>query len=129
MSDVPQFIRYRPKPNGLEHAGAIDLSPLRYGQSVPPPLPLDLLGHPAPWIARAAEAANSPADYVATSLLAAASGAIGNARWAKAWDGWAEPASLWWGAIGEPSSGKSPAASQRRAISAQVIASPLPLIA
>ena len=62
------------------------------------------------WIASAAEAASCPADYVAAPLLAAASALIGNARWAQATPGWAEPPHLWLGAIGDSGSGKSPGA-------------------
>ncbi len=89
---------------------AIDLSPLRDGRSEPPTLPIDLFGAWSDWIERAAEAANAPADYVAASLLAGAAGVIGNSRWAEAWHGWSEPPTLWIGAVGDPSSGKSPSA-------------------
>jgi putative DNA primase/helicase len=88
----------------------IDLSPLRHGRAKPPALPIDLLGSWADWINQAAEAANAPSDYVVAALLAAASGAIGNARWAEAWEGWSEPPALWIAAVGDPSSGKSPSA-------------------
>ncbi len=102
---------YVPPKNGAGDAVAdIDLSPLRDGQIVPPRLPLELLGPIAPWIEDASEAANSPADYVTASLLGAASGAIGNSRWAKGWGTWVEPPVQWWAAVGKPSSGKSPAA-------------------
>lgn len=87
-----------------------DLSILREGGSPPPAFPLASLGPWENWIKAAAEAANAPPDYVAGALLAAASAAIGNARWAEAWPGWAEPPILWVAALGKPSSSKSPAA-------------------
>ena len=74
-----------------------------------PALPLHLFG--PVWAARIREAAaakNCPPDYVAVGLLVSASGVIGNARWASPWDGWKEPPFLWAGAVGFPSSGKSP---------------------
>ncbi|HWX50542.1 MAG TPA: DUF3987 domain-containing protein [Roseomonas sp.] len=76
-----------------------------------PAFPLQTLGpfwgH---WCATAAEGANAPPDYVTLPLLVAASALIGNARWAQAWPGWAEPPILWGGSVGNPSSGKSPGA-------------------
>lgn len=77
-----------------------------------PDLPLDVFGRFwGPWIARTAEGANAPPDYVAMPLLATASALIGNARWAHAWGTWAEPPALWCGSVGNPSSGKSSGAS------------------
>lgn len=87
-----------------------DLSILREGGSPPPTFPLSSMGAWQDWIKIAAEAANAPPDYVAGALLAAASAVIGNARWAEAWPGWAEPPILWVAALGKPSSSKSPAA-------------------
>ena len=75
----------------------------------PPALPLALLG--TVWPARieaAAEGKNAPADYVLLGLLATASACIGNSRWASPWPSWREPPFLWFGAVGNPSSGKSP---------------------
>lgn len=88
----------------------IDLSPLRDGRGEAPALPLDLFGSWSDWVERAAEAANAPADYVVAALLAGASAAIGNSRWGEPWPGWSEPPTLWIGAVGDPSSGKSPSA-------------------
>ena len=76
-----------------------------------PPIPLDSFGPWwAPWIACTAAGANAPPDYTAAPLLAAASALIGNARWARGWQGWFEPPSLWCASVGNPSSGKSPGA-------------------
>jgi hypothetical protein len=62
------------------------------------------------WISTAAEAAACPSDYVAAPLLATVSALIGNARWAQATPGWAEPPHLWIGAVGASGNGKSPGA-------------------
>ena len=76
-----------------------------------PSLPLDAFGPWwAGWITQAAAGANAPPDYVVAPLLAAASALIGNARWARGWDGWREPPVLWCASVGNPSSGKSPGA-------------------
>ena len=77
----------------------------------PPSLPLAVFGPGwGEWIQQAAVAANAPADYVATSLLAVAGSLVGNARWGQAWNGWSEPSVLWCGLVGEPSASKTPAA-------------------
>lgn len=51
--------------------------------------------------------ASQTADYAALPLLSLASALLGNARWAVAWRGWAEPPVLWCASVGNPSSGKS----------------------
>ena len=74
-----------------------------------PAFPAALLG--PVWARRvdeAAEAKNSPPDYVAAGLLAGAAACVGNARWAAPWPGWSEPPFLWIGCVGNPSSGKTP---------------------
>ena len=74
-----------------------------------PAFPAALLG--PVWTRRikeAAEAKNAPPDYVAAGLLAGAAACIGNARWAAPWPSWSEPPFLWIGAVGNPSSGKTP---------------------
>ena len=77
-----------------------------------PAFPLDIFGpFWRRWVARAAEGANAPADFVAMPLLASASALIGNARWVCAWSGWAEPPALWFATVGNPSSGKTSGAS------------------
>ena len=106
-------------PPGLFAASNADDS--ADGWPVPSLALLDEKQRPAPPLPRApfgdwwatvildgAEGANAPPDYVAASLLATASAAIGNARWAQPWDGWTEPPFLWCAAVGEPSSNKSP---------------------
>jgi hypothetical protein len=60
------------------------------------------------WGIIAAESACCPVDYVALSLLTTAGTLIGNERWGRPWDGWAEPPALFGTLVGRPSSGKSP---------------------
>lgn len=86
------------------------------GQPARPPAPVmtedqfsQVFGPWAAWINTAAETKNAPVDYVAVTLLAAASAAIGNSRWAVPWEGWKEPPVLWAMLVGDPSAGKSPA--------------------
>ncbi len=88
-----------------------DMSVLRLHRRAPPTLPLDVFGDAwKAWIEANAEAAACPPDYVAAPLLAAASALIGNARWAQATRGWAEPPHLWCASVGDSGSGKSPGA-------------------
>jgi hypothetical protein len=61
------------------------------------------------WIEMIAQKTSSPIDYVIGSLLSVVSSSIGNSRQVSAWDGWTEPAILWFALVGNPSSGKSPA--------------------
>lgn len=77
----------------------------------PPELNLDGFGCAwGDWLVKAAKAAAAPVDYVAMPLLAAASALIGNARWAQAAPGWAEPPNLWIGVVGDSGSSKTPGA-------------------
>jgi Protein of unknown function (DUF3987) len=61
------------------------------------------------WITQEAASRACPRDYVAASLIAAASAWIGNARHAAATATWSEPPHIWLALIGEPSMGKTPA--------------------
>ena len=88
--------------------GDPDMSVLRLNRRPPPRLPLAVLGPWADWIARVAEAAACPPDYVVAPLLAVASALIGNSRWAQATPGWAEPPHLWVATVGDSGTGKSP---------------------
>ena len=73
-----------------------------------PEMPVDVFGpFWRAWITRTAEGSNAPIDYVGMPVLAIASALLGNARWAAAWRGWAEPPALWCCSVGNPSSGKS----------------------
>jgi Protein of unknown function (DUF3987) len=87
--------------NTNDHGGHLNRSPA-------PILPLEILGDRwARWTEEAARAANAPVDYVVAPLLAAASSVIGHARWAQAWEGWAEPPHLWCASVGRCGDGKS----------------------
>src|SRR5262249_53519434 len=87
-----------------------DLGVIRLHRRPPPGLPMAVFGdHWASWIARAAEAAACPVDYVAAPLVAAVSALIGNARWPQAAT-WEEPPHLWLAAVGDSGNGKSPGA-------------------
>src|SRR6185436_18142728 len=88
-----------------------DMSVLRVNRAPPPKLPIEVFGPLASWLQQAAESKSAPLDYVAAALLSAAAGAIGATVRARAITGdWTEPAILWFGAVGAPSSNKSPAA-------------------
>jgi hypothetical protein len=90
---------------------APDMTVLRLNRRDPPPFPIAVLGDGwAPWTRVTAEAAACPIDNVAAPLLACASALIGNARWAQATPGWAEPPHLWMGVVGDSGTGKSPGA-------------------
>lgn len=87
-----------------------DMTLLNPVRAAPPPFPTNIFsGALGDWIKAAAETKGAPFDYVACSLLGAASSLIGNARWASAWHGWHEPPAIWPMLIGAPSSSKSPA--------------------
>src|SRR5215469_15483041 len=101
------------EPNGPtadgQDWGAPDMGVLRLRRREPPPLPLEIFGDKwGPWISDAAAAASCPLDFVALPLLASVSALIGNARWAQATAGWAEPPFLWTGPVGDSGDGKSP---------------------
>lgn len=68
------------------------------------------------WVNQTAETTNAPVDYVAFSLLAGAAGVIGLSRTISPKTGWEECCCLWIGAVGEPSSGKTPATTPIRKI-------------
>jgi hypothetical protein len=89
----------------------VDLSVMRLNRRPPPKFPLEILGnHWSRWVTTAAAASAAPVDYVAAPLLAATSALIGNARWAQAGGGWAEPPHLWCASVGDSGSSKSPGA-------------------
>jgi hypothetical protein len=60
------------------------------------------------WVCAEAEARGCPPDYLAAGLITSASALLGNARWARAIETWAEPPNLWTVLIGPPSIGKTP---------------------
>jgi hypothetical protein len=101
------------KPNGpaaeIQGWGDPDMGVLRLHRRPPPVLPIEVFGDKwGDWITEAAKAASTPPDYVALPLLATVSTLIGNARWARASEGWTEPPHMWMAACGDSGDGKSP---------------------
>jgi len=76
----------------------------------PPEFPIGLF-RPfwSKWIAEKADGCSAPNDYVAMTLLCAASSLIGCSRKISPWPSWSEPPMLWVALVGDPSSNKSPA--------------------
>jgi hypothetical protein len=102
-----------PKGNGADSSGwgAPYMGVLQQRRRPPPTLPLEVFGEAwKKWLIDAAAAAACPVDYVAAPLLASVSTLIGNARWAQAGPGWAEPPHLWMVVVGDSGTGKSPGA-------------------
>jgi hypothetical protein len=88
---------------------APDMTHLGTGRANAPSFPLNVMGDERGlWCQEHAQARNAPIDYVAVTLLAAASALIGHSRWAKASGEWKEPPHLWTALVGPPASGKSP---------------------
>ena len=88
-----------------------DLGVLRNNRREPPVFPVEVFGEFwAEWITVAAAGVSAPVDYTGCALLASAATLIGHARWVSPWARWSEPPVLWIGNVGDPSSGKSPAA-------------------
>lgn len=88
----------------------LDMSILGTEIPEPPPFTDELLPPAAArWVRETANDAAAPQDYLAGSPRAYASAALGNARWARPTPRWKEPPNLWFGLVGVPSSGKSPA--------------------
>ncbi len=86
-----------------------DLSILNRTRQAPPIFPVELFRSGMDsWLQDSAHSAGAPLDYVAGTFLSAAASLIGSARWISPWKGWKEPAGLWIGLVGDPSSGKSP---------------------
>jgi len=86
-----------------------DLGVLRNNRREPPVFPIEVCEREwSAWILQAAKAAACPVDYVMAPLIASVSALIGNARWAQATPGWAEPPHLWICDVGDSGDGKSP---------------------
>jgi hypothetical protein len=89
---------------------APDMTHLGTGRANAPPFPLNVIGNEwGSWCRAHAEARNAAPDYVALTLLIAASALIGHSRWPQASGEWKEPPHLWAALVGPPASGKSPA--------------------
>jgi hypothetical protein len=92
---------------------AIDGDLLDEHRDAVPAFPVDLLPQPWPaWVRAAAQSADTPADYVAQAVLAAAAGVSGTRVWICVSEGWVEPLRLWLAVVGASSTGKSPALAQ-----------------
>ncbi|MBE5074250.1 DUF3987 domain-containing protein [Erythrobacteraceae bacterium E2-1 Yellow Sea] len=87
-----------------------DMTVLNSGRRDPVPLPADLFGPTWPLLVAIAEGTASPVDYAAIGFIAAAASLIGGKRRVRPYETatWAEPCILWCGAVGDPSTRKSP---------------------
>ena len=93
----------------------IDPTLMEDGRGVVPGFPITVLSPDwSRWVSDTAEAAGTPVDYVAQSLLAAVSALCGAGVMARVSAAWAEPLVLWQALVGWPSSGKSPALAATR---------------
>ena len=100
-AEIRRIVALAPEMTARDAWGEPDMGVLRLHRRSPPRLPIEVFGRCGDWIARAAEAAACPVDYVAAPLLASATALIGHARWAQAAPGWAEPPHLWIAAVGD----------------------------
>lgn len=87
-----------------------DMSVLDAGKRKPPVFPLDMFNEDwQRWITEQAECISVPVDFIVYPLLSCAAALIGNSRRVYAGGNWYEPAAIWTGVVGNPSSRKSPA--------------------
>lgn len=108
---MPDGFTMNDEPTASDAFPPPDLRVLRLHRREPAPMPLEVFGPEwSQWLLHAAEAAAAPVDYAVAPLLSAASALIGNARWAEAYPGWAEPPHLWCVSVGDSGGGKSPGA-------------------
>jgi hypothetical protein len=102
------FVTNDTPPAGQQLWDPLDLSLLGTGRTRPPQFPTALLGSFwERWCVDNAHAKSCPVDYVIATLLAAAASLLGNARRPSPHTKWKEPAHLWVGLVGSPSSGKT----------------------
>ena len=87
-----------------------DMTVLNAGRRDPVAMPADLFGPAWPLLAAVAEGTASPVDYAAFGFIAAAASLIGGKRRVRPYasSAWSEPCILWCGAVGDPSTRKSP---------------------
>jgi hypothetical protein len=90
---------------------APDMSIVNSGRRSPPAMPTAMFGHVWPLLGDMAHGAGAPVDYVALGYLAVAASLIGGKRRVQPYReaDWSEPAIIWAGVVGDPSSNKSPA--------------------
>ncbi|RIV83369.1 DUF3987 domain-containing protein [Aurantiacibacter zhengii] len=88
-----------------------DMSVLNAGRRSPVPMPTGLFGDAFSLLADIAEGTSTPPDYPAIAFLTACASLIGGKRRVRPYStaSWAEPCIIWAGAVGDPSSRKSPA--------------------
>lgn len=88
-----------------------DMTVLNAGRRPPVPMPGELFGPVWQLLQAIAEGTATPVDYSAMAFLASCASLIGNKRRIKPYptSHWSEPAILWCGVVGDPSSRKSPA--------------------
>ena len=84
---------------------------LNGGRRPPVPMPAAMFGPAKELILMIAEGTASPFDYPAIGFLAACASLIGGKRRIRPYEtsAWSEPCILWCGAVGDPSTRKSPA--------------------
>lgn len=99
------FAKSEPKPQWVP-----DMSVLGAGRRKAVPMPGDLFGSRWDLLKDIANGAGCPVDYAALGFLTASASLIGGKRRVRAFAGqdWTEPAIIWTGAVGDPSSNKSP---------------------
>ncbi len=87
-----------------------DMTVLDAGRRKPVPMPGKLFGDAWPLLQLIAGGTASPVDYPALAYITACASLIGGKRKVKpyATSSWSEPCILWCGAVGDPSSRKSP---------------------
>lgn len=118
---VDNAMRFSGKYNNNSIADDPDMDVLKVKDLLPAPkLNTSIFKGLEHWVIQTAENTNAPVDYVAFSLLAGAAGVVGLSRSISPWSGWEEPCCLWVGAVGEPSSGKTPATTPTRKILNQI---------
>lgn len=118
---VNNAMRFSGKCNNNSIADEPDMDVLKVKDLLPAPrLDTSIFKSLEPWIVQTAQNTNAPVDYVAFALLAGAAGVIGLSRSVSPWAEWIEPCCLWIGAVGEPSSGKTPATTPIRRILNQI---------
>lgn len=88
-----------------------DMSVLNAGRRAPVPMPGDLFGPAWGLLGDIAEGTCTPVDYPAIGFLSACASLIGGKRKVRPYTTatWSEPCILWVGAVGDPSTRKSPA--------------------
>jgi hypothetical protein len=119
----PQPAPVPPAPSMSEPQAWAELDPslLEDRRVSLPPFPLQLLPFGwERWVAETAQAAGTPADYVAQGLLAAVAAVTGAGVAVRVTQGWSEPLVLWQALVGTPSSGKSPALAAVRRLVADI---------